>query len=181
MYISVTKKVGALDAWAHERVSLNFFSLSIPKLDKEGGFSFGWLQTWPDYVYLYNTIDSHFVFTSWEKKSCMVGERGGLKSGDDEEGSMGGKGWVSVPFAVSGTFCCMYLCVMCINILCILWRRNKNSYVLRIFHAVWCGSNLFRPCVPGTLRELDTLTTSRRLCMSYVWTQYIGIFIRANN
>ncbi len=41
MYISVTKKVGALDAWAHERVSLNFFSLSIPKLDKEGGFSFG--------------------------------------------------------------------------------------------------------------------------------------------
>lgn len=90
MYISVTKKVGALDAWAHERVS-EFFFFEHSEIGQGGGFSFGWLQTWPDYVYLYNTIDSHFVFTSWEKKPCMVGERGGLKSGDDEEGSMGGE------------------------------------------------------------------------------------------
>lgn len=37
MYISVTKKVGALDAWAHGRVSLNYFFFEHSEIGQGGG------------------------------------------------------------------------------------------------------------------------------------------------
>lgn len=80
MYISVTKKVGALDAWAHERVFSESFFFEHSEIGQaRGAFLLADFRL-DRITYTYNTIDSHFVFTSWEKKSGMVGERGGLKS-----------------------------------------------------------------------------------------------------